>query len=357
MIVCLPAAEVLSVGMVTPVGLMAAPTAAAIRAGISRVKESNFLDKQLQRISAAFLDDEHLPRLNDSLTARLQSVTLRHQRMLRLAAQALHEAAPSGDSPIPLLLTLPEPQPWGDPIEEPFLEHLAEQARVKLELRQSQVFRQGRAGGLVAVERALELLATGRTTQVLVGAVDTYCDTRLLAVLDAEDRLKVKGLSDGFVPGEGAAFLFLGTVGEAKRQKRTPLARITSAGTGREPGHRYSTKPYLGEGLAQALRVLFERMPPQTSRIRCVYSGLNGESFSTKEWGVAYLRHSQYFETDFRIEHPAEFTGDPGAALGPMMLALAAIGIRKGYRQEPCLVWCSSDREERAAVMIQASTH
>jgi 3-oxoacyl-[acyl-carrier-protein] synthase I len=343
--------------MVTPVGLTARATAAAIRAGISRVRESTILDKQFERLFTTFLEDEHLPALKDSLAVSMRSVTARHQRMLRLASEALHEATQSCDRPPILFLALPEPQPWGDPVGVDFLEHLTEQANVKLELKQSQVFRQGRAGGLIAVERALALLATGLTTQVLVGSVDTYCDARLLAMMDAEERLKVKGLSDGFVPGEGAAFLLLGTTGEAKRQKRTPIARIISSGLGHEPGHRYSTKPYLGDGLAQAFQMLFQRVPPQTPRIHCVYSGLNGESFWTKEWGVAYLRHSQYFESEFRTEHPAEFTGDPGAALGPMMLALAAIGTHKGYQQEPCLVWCSSDREERAAVLLRATSH
>ncbi|PTL77943.1 beta-ketoacyl synthase N-terminal-like domain-containing protein [Vitiosangium sp. GDMCC 1.1324] len=343
--------------MVTPVGLTAGATASAIRAGISRVRKSHILDKRLARLFAAFLEEEHLSPLDDALLGGMRSMPVRHQRMLRLASTALQEATQTCNRPPPLLLSLPEPQPWGDSVGGAFLEHLAQQANVTLEIKQSQLFRQGRAGGLVAVERALELLASGRTTQVLVGGVDTYCDAHLLATLDSEDRLKVDGLSDGFVPGEGAAFLLLGTGGEAKRQKRTPLARITSAGTGSEPGHRYSRKPYLGEGLAQAFRVLFERAPPQPPRIRCVYSGLNGESFWTKEWGVAYIRHSQHFEADYRTEHPAEFTGDPGAALGPMMLALASIGISKGYRQGPCLVWCSSDLEERAAVMLRAATH
>jgi len=54
------------------------------------------------------------------------------------------------------------------------------------------------------------------------------------------------------------------------------------------------------------------------------------------------------------VEHPVENFGDPGAALGAILLGRAAIGLQRGYRQGPCLVWCSSDREERGAAMIHS---
>lgn len=351
-----PAADIISVGMVTPVGLTARTAAAAIRAGISRVRETRLRDSQFRPLVAGLVEDEYLPQLAGELTEPMRGMTLRHRRMVLLAAGALQEAAAGCDGPLPLLLALPGPYPWGDPMGAAFLKHLELQSRVGLALSASQVLRQGRAGGLVAVQRALELLATRRVEQVLVGGVDTYWDAFLLANLDAEERLRVKErLTDGFIPGEAASFLLLRRAREAGRREHLLLARITSAGTGQEPGHRYSSEPYLGEGLAQSFHQLFQRMPGPRTKVRCVYAGLNGESFWAKEWGVAYLRHSQHFEPGFRLEHPAEYTGDMGAALGPAMLALGSIGLQRGYRQGPCLVWCSSDREERAAVMIQAA--
>ncbi|OJT24645.1 hypothetical protein BO221_13735 [Archangium sp. Cb G35] len=343
--------------MVTPVGLTARTAAAAIRAGISRVRETRLRDSQLRPLIAGLVEDEYLPPLDGELLDSMRGMTSRHRRMVLLAAGALQEAAAGSERPLPLILALSESYPWGEPVGAAFLEHLAVQSRVGLALSASQVVRQGRAGGLVAVQLALELLATRRAEQVLVGGVDTYWDAFLLAKLDSEERLKAQDrLTDGFIPGEGAAFLLLKRAREAGRQDRAPMARITSVGTGQEPGHRYSSEPYLGEGLAQSFRQLFERLPVPRTKVRCVYAGLNGESFWAKEWGVAYLRNSQHFELGFRLEHPAEYTGDMGAALGPAMLALGAVGLQRGYRQGPCLVWSSSDREQRAAVMIQAVT-
>lgn len=348
-------AELLGLGMVSPVGLTAATTAAALRAGITRVRETQLKDRRFEPRIAGVLPEEHLSPLAADLVRDMKTRTSRHRRLVLLGAPALQEVAGACEEPLPLVLALPERQRWGDAVGESFLEHLQVQSGVKVD-DASRVLRMGRAGGLVAVAQGLELLSRQRARQVLVGGVDTYWDARLLAQLDSEDRLKRSDTSDGFIPGEGAAFLWLGAPGTAKRLGRTPLARITGVGLGREPGHRYSPEPYLGEGLAQAFQQLLSGARPQGPKVRCVYASFNGESFWTKEWGVAYLRHAQHFEAELRFEHPAEFTGDLGAALGPLMLGAAAMGLRKGYREGPCLVWSASDHEARAVVRMESAT-
>jgi len=352
----LRATDIVGAGMVAPVGLTAQTVTAALRAGICRVREMGLRDSQFEPLVAGFLEDEYLPPLDAELRDVMKGMTARHRRMVRLAAAALQEAAAGSDRPLPLILALPESYPWGDPVGAAFLKHLAVQSRVKLDVAASEVLRQGRAGGLLAVQRAMELLTTRRAQRVLVGGVDTYLDPLLLANLDIQGRLNARDrITDGFIPGEGAAFLLLRMGREAESQARLPLAQIIAVGTSQELGHLYSAEPYQGEGLAQAFQQLFEQLPVPLPRVRTAYAGFNGESFWAKEWGVAYLRHTQHFEPGLRLEHPAEYTGDMGAALGSAMLVAAAVGLQRGYRQGPCLVWCSSDREERAAVMLQAA--
>ena len=55
------------------------------------------------------------------------------------------------------------------------------------------------------------------------------------------------------------------------------------------------------------------------------------------------------------MHHPADCHGDTGAAAGPLMAGLAALGIRDGYRRPPRLVYGSSDRGERAALVVGAA--
>ncbi|QRK14100.1 hypothetical protein JQX13_45230 [Archangium violaceum] len=336
--------------MVAPVGLTAPAVAAALRAGIVRVRESAFVDRHSEPILAGFLDEEFLPELSLP-QAMLKVPSARYARMLRLASSALQQAAHGLSKPA-LLLALPED---GGGVGPEFLEQLAHQSGVELDVRGSKLFPQGRAGGLLALAEALRRLGTASLEQVLVGGVDTYCDLPLLDALWDEKRLRVQGLSDGFVPGEGASFMLLGRPGRGRRLGLTPMARVLGVGTGVEKGHLYGTEPHLGEGLSDAFRELFSLVAGQAvPRVRCVYAGLNGESFWSKEWGVSYLRHSRYFEDGFRFEHPVDCTGDPGAALGPMLVSLAAIGIQRGYRDAPGLIWCSSDREARGAALVGA---
>jgi len=56
-----------------------------------------------------------------------------------------------------------------------------------------------------------------------------------------------------------------------------------------------------------------------------------------------------------RIEHPADCMGDPGAAYGAIMLALAAHDIARGRCPTPCLVWAASDGEERAVALLSSA--
>jgi 3-oxoacyl-[acyl-carrier-protein] synthase-1 len=189
---------------------------------------------------------------------------------------------------------------------------------------------------------------------VLVGAIDSYWDMGLLEALDGEGRLKTGAIADGFVPGEGAAFILVGSPRVEKRPSK-PRVRIVAAGIGNEAGHLYSQAPYHGDGLAEAFRAAFAAAAPSEigqRQVGCVYAGLNGESHWAKEWGVSHIRNAHRFAEPVRLEHPADCMGDPGAALGLILLGLAA------YRQDPdpaaapSLVWCSSDREPRAAVLI-----
>lgn len=347
------AADVLAVGLVTPAGLDAPSAAAAIRAGVNRVRETNLYGKSFEPHRMALVPEEALPPLAAPLEAARR--TPAHARMLRLAGLALEQAAASVSQPAPaLFLGLPEARP-GEPdaVGPSFLEDLVEQARVAVDAPASRLRREGGAAGLFALSDALAHLQARKAEQVMVGAVDTFLDLRRLDGLDAEGRILGERVMDGFAPGEGAAVLLLASPGHARRSGAKPLARVVAVATGEEPGHRYSSEPYRGDGLAGTFQALFgaaSSVPP----VRDVYAGFNGENMPAKEWGVAYLRSSARFAPDLRIEHPADCIGDPGAAAGAIMLALAALGIQKGYRRAPCLVWCTADRAPRAAALLQA---
>ena len=161
------------------------------------------------------------------------------------------------------------------------------------------------------------------------------------------------GINDGFAPGEAAGFMLLISDRVIKKCPSKPLARVFAPAMAQEPGHYYSNEPYRGEGLAQAFGIALEQANRPT--IGTVYSSMTGEHFWAKEYGVATLRHRTALDPRMKHEHPADCFGDIGAAAGPVMIGMAAIGMQHGYIKGPSLVYCASDTEHRAAVCLHVN--
>jgi 3-oxoacyl-[acyl-carrier-protein] synthase-1 len=345
---------VLSVGMMTAVGLTAPETAASVRAGTMRFIETSWLDKAFRPLTLAEVLADGLPDLEDSLAAEV-GLPDRVARLLRLASlpllESLRPLGPSGKA-VGLILALPETE-TALPLDRPgFLKRLARQTRGAFDPGKSDATRTGRAGGLLAVGHAAERVRKGEADLMAAGGVDSYRSLYILGRLDADGRVKSDQNLDGFIPGEGAGFVLLGSRQAARAAGREPLAVLSPAVRGSEEGHIGSEKPYRGEGLAAALAEL-PAGEGDAEPFREVYASMNGENYWAKEWGVAFLRNRARFSPDHRIHHPADCFGDVGAAAGPLLAGLAALGLARGYRRSPCLVYASSDSGERAVVGLR----
>ena len=190
---------------------------------------------------------------------------------------------------------------------------------------------------------------------VIVGGVDTFLDLRLLATLDDEQRILSQRVMDGFIPGEGAAFIVLHGAESSNVKKTGPRIVVKGAVTAMDPGHRYGTEPAKGEGLANALQQLRARLNGAAAPVAITFAGFNGESFEAKLWGVASLRHRDFFSPTMPIEHPADKFGDAGAAMGPILIAMASEALITGTRTGPALIWAASDREARACALVSVA--
>jgi 3-oxoacyl-[acyl-carrier-protein] synthase-1 len=346
---------VLGVGVMSAVGLSAQESAASIRAGTMRFTASSFRDHRFEPFTLAEVEERGLPALA-SAAAGSPELSSRESRLLRLAAAPLHEClTPLGDrvTALGLALALPESTTTRPLDGDRFLTLLAAQMGGIVNPGGSNAAFRGRAGGLVAIGAAAEMIRTGQAAMAIAGAIDTYRDLYVLGTLDLEKRVKSSAHLDGFIPGEGAAFILLGSRHAAQRAGLAPMAVVSRVAQGFEKGHQYSDEPYLGAGLAETIGLL-AAAGELASPAQEVYSSINGESFWGKEWGVAHIRNKASFTEAHRFWHPADCWGDTGAAAGPMMVALGALGLRDGYRNAPCLVYCSSDRGGRAALALLA---
>jgi 3-oxoacyl-[acyl-carrier-protein] synthase I len=347
------AVVIVGVGMLTAVGLSAAETAASVRAGVAMFTETHIRDRRFEPITLAEIPDDAVPPLAEDVAA-IVGLTSRERRLVRLAAPALLEclvALAGTEVRPPLILSMPETVTRLPLDPRGFLQWLARQAGDVFDAERSDAIYAGRAGGLHAIDRAASLIRLGRATFAIGGGIETYRDPYVLATLDMEQRLKSTAHADGFIPGEGAGFVLLTSESGARRAKLTPLGSVSALAQGAEPGHFYSELPYRGEGLAAVVRDLVDG-GEVASPIREVYSSMNGESHWAKEWGVAFIRNKAAFAEEHGFHHPADCYGDTGAASGPLLVALAALGIRSGHRASPAMVYCSSDRGDRAALTI-----
>lgn len=322
---------------------------ASVRAGLSRIGNSCVMDRHFQPVQMGLVPED---ALEPELPPEVDSLPLpsRARRMLRLGAPALRSVLEgAGEPPLRLYLGLPhlslEEAPW----MRGFCIYLAKAAGIALDVPSCRVVPAGRAAALVALELAMGALEQDPSRPVVVGGIDTYLDLKLIASLDAEGRILGPEVSDGFIPGEGASFLVLAHPSVAAGEMAVSVEAAASA---QDPGHRSGTAPARGEGLATAIELLRGRLPDPGAIVGSTFAGLNGESFEAKQWGVARMRHSDFFSPDAVVSHPADCFGDAGAATGSLLLAIGARAIARGERRGPALIWAASDGETRACALL-----
>jgi 3-oxoacyl-[acyl-carrier-protein] synthase-1 len=342
--------------MMTAVGLTTEETAASVRSATMLFAETSFRDHDFEPFTLAEVIEGGLPELTNGV-AGTPGLTSREARMLRLATMPIKEClgqVKSARGTPGLILALPDRETTLPLDATRFLRLLAAQTGGSFNVAQSAAQHTGRAGGLAAIGQAAEIILQGRAQFMLAGGVDTYRDLYVLGMLDMEKRVKSAAHLDGFVPGEGSAFVLLASPDAAAQASLRPLAGISRVFQALEPGHFYSETPYKGDGLANAVEQLVAS-GTVGAPIAEVYCSMNGESHWGKEWGVSFIRNRSAFLPDHNIHHPADCLGDAGAACGPIMLGLAVHGLQNSYRRGPCLLYCSSDRGHRAVLAAHAA--
>lgn len=352
-----PKVHLAAIGMVTPLGASAESTAAMVRAGVSACKYTGFYLEEDDYIRMGLVPDELLENClsEERLTGdyKNRKCTMRQIRLLQLAKVALTQLLPNlpKNVELPLFIAGPEPMVAGERlIDSQFIENLASQSGASINLAMSRVISTGRAAGLSAVNLAFRLFENSENNLAIVAGVDTFYDWESLQLLQQEDRLLGGGCKDGFIPGEGAAFLLVSKQKIALSKGNTKSICLYEAGTGNELGHRKSQHPYRGDGLAGALTAALNNA--QIGKVKTMYSSMNGENFFAKEHGVALIRNSHLLDENISIEHPADCFGDLGAAFGPVAMGILAIHLLKNNVDSPCVICCSSDRESRSAMVM-----
>lgn len=348
------------VGMVTPVGLNATASCAALRAGISRIAV-------IPNFDLPSGDGEPLPVTGGTCDV---SVTRQRQgppRMARLAAHAIAEAIKDAKLPrlarVTLYLGLPAPHPGarilanGLTVARDIRQLLGDSIGV-LDMR---LFETGRGAALHALHQAcLDLSsppggdATGAGSLAIVGGVDSWTSIRSLQYLLENGRLRDGDKSTGILPGEAAGFLIV------ERPERLTARRIKAHAYAISAASGYDATPPLKPNragcLSQCLQAIAPAVGPTTPAVPpLIISDLNGERHRANEWMFASMRSGIQ---NIGLPHwrAADSTGDTGAASGAVSAIWASTAFAKSYAPSPrCIVWGSSDEGLRHAFVMEGA--
>lgn len=324
---------IVAVGARIATGLDALGATTSIRARKSFVRETRFIDRAGEAIGLATVAS-----ISEDIVGR--------DRFVALGAPALREATailPTiGVSSVPLYLAAPVETDPLDTRGTRLLAALAQEAPI--DAAKSRVFPHGRAAGAVAIDAALGRVTRGEDEAILVGGIDSYFDPDRLEELDAARRLHGPQTENGFIPGEGAAFLLVAS----RRRATTKLANIAGVGLEKEPRPFGSAEPTHALGITLACKRALG-----TARLGWALTDVVAERHRVEEWLYAAGRIQQQCTPDLRVDTPLLLTGDLGAASVPLLCVLACMGWKIGTGAGPlALVAAHSDGQDRGAVLL-----
>lgn len=333
-----------AVGLCGSVGLDATSACAAIRARVSRFEESEFHDRRGEPIIVAMAPEV---------------VGRRHgyRRLAPLLNEALRDCVLAGaatlkgkDAAVPLLVALDGP----DRLDHP--EDLATVLTGELApvlkgttMKAPEFVVKGPLAFFHALRRAEALFKDQAVDHVVVAAVDSLVNRRVLRTLEERHRLKTDENSDGVIPGEAAACVLLGRPASAS----TPYPDVLGVGLAEEPSVNAKT-PNLAAGLAEAIRGAVKESGLGWDQIDFRVGGLTGEQAGFSEAAMSIARLLRVRKEEFELWVPAEGLGDVGAALPACMLVVAAVGIARGYAPgRSALLYAGSASADRGALVLR----
>jgi 3-oxoacyl-[acyl-carrier-protein] synthase-1 len=342
-------AHVVQVAARTPVGLTAPTSAAAVRAGISRVSVHPYMaDVYGEPIKFA---------CDPRLAADVHGVD-RLERLLSSCLEQLAEALRAwtgAGRAVVLLLALPELRP-GFAAEDgrELVRRIAARCAAAGQVWHVRQAGTGHAGGVEALHDAERLIQADRDTVCVVAGVESYFDGYTLEWLEERRKLLTLDARGGFAPGEGAAALLV-TSDATRRQLKLPsLARVRSTALERERRDEYSAEGTFGEALTSVVQQAVGPLALPSERVDDLYCDINDERTRTTELAFTLLRTGRVFRETIQYVTPVGSVGDLGAASALFNCVLATQAWARGYAAGPhALVAGSSWGGMRGALLLQ----
>lgn len=342
--------------VLSPVGLDAETTCAALRAHVSRLRQTDIylpLPIGPEAEAEAPLVAGCVPELDPTVQGpeRLLTLALGALRgLIERASMARAELSRTG-----ILIALPSEDEvttaWK--LRDSFMAALLARAGLREVAQERRAVSLGGNAGLPSLLRTAVTWMDARSVeQCIVLGVDSHIDFGRLRALDLAYRLKSERGVDGFVPGEAAVALLVERIGPRIATRRPCLSRLTLPQMADEPRPMSGDKPSTGTALSTVLRGAIASLPK--GRLPgWILCDMNGESYRGFEWGLARVRLGDHLAGRLTIQHPADCIGDTGAACAGLLVSCATQAYLRGYAPEDAaLVWTASTDGARAAMLV-----
>jgi len=333
-------------GLVTGLGFNAPASLAALRAGISAVRRTNWLDHETgEPLRGAIVP---LPQWWEGIG-----------KLADLAAPAINEClstlTPGRAARTPILIGVAAAQRPGrfPNLDAQLLPEI--QARLGWPMHPaSRLFAADQTGCFHALQVAAALIDMGHAEHVVVAGVDSLLQHDTLDVLQQHRRLMTGSNSNGFFPGEAGGAVLVGRKGTSGASELC----ILGAGDAVESARIDSDEPFRAQGMTQAVKTALASAGVGLKDIAYRLTDLSGEHYKFKEAAFVAGRLNGGVRTmPLDLWHPIEYLGEIGAAILPCLLAQAAHAAV--YRYAPgALALChiGSDAGERAALVLGLQT-
>lgn len=332
-------------GLVCSVGLDARAACAAMRAGIAQFEELPYLDRNRERIVGS-----PVPGLDWKLK--------RGQRLVELLTLALSDFLSKGLSAalqtVPLLVGLGES---GRPassaaMADTIVARVEEKLGCSFHPTLSRAYPEGHTAGFRGLHLTRELLKKHpEIPGCLLCGVDSYINASALLWLEHLWRLKKDDNSDGVVPGEAAAVIFVERHPAAERK---PRVKLIGLGFGHEKATVLSDLPLLGQGLAKAAEIALGKAGLQFHEPDFRMSDATGEAYGFKEQAMVIARLHRVWKEEYPHWHCSDSIGDAGAAAGVLQLVVASHAFRLGYAEgDRAICFTSATTGNRAVAILQ----
>lgn len=349
---------VTGMGLRTPVGNDVVQSCATIRCGMARFAEwgGGVLDGAEQPLAVGSLE----PETGDDPWMR---------KVEDLVEQPLHEAlwqaqiydgseyrAADAKRRIAAFLALPSPGRPGidDDAWRKFSIEAKRHCIAPASADAVELLALDHAAGLAAMARAVESLQAGEVDVAVVGGFDSHLHGPWLQQLDAAKAICTDTRGVGFVPGEAVGFAVLETRAHAEARGVAALGRITAVHGDEETQPIAADAPIEATALSRVIRACLEGRA-RGPDIHRVITDLNGERWRSLEWALAETRCLGRMPAGWQLWHPADCTGDLGAASGLVALAVALRALAGGYAGPGAVLLTSASfRGSRMAMVVES---